>query len=108
MTTATLAKTTVIQEKRSIGLGIFFLVVAVAIFALFALNTEADQTTSFGLNPGARTNAPQLEEWVVPTQTTLWILSVLVAFVGGWQLAKGFKRSNLALFGVAMIRKNSR
>lgn len=102
MTTATLAKPSVIRERRGVRLGIFFLAVAVAIFALFALNTEAEMTTTFGLNPGARTNAPRLEDWTLPTQTTLWILSVLVAFVGGWQLARGFKHANLALFGVSL------
>ena len=48
-----------IKEKRSLGMGIFFLVVALAIFGLFALNSSPDMTTTFGLNPGARTNAPQ-------------------------------------------------
>lgn len=103
MATAALSRSTVIREKRSIGLGIFFLAVAVAIFALFALNTSSDMTTSFGLNPGARTNAPQLEDVVLPTQSTLWLLSVMVAFIGGWQLAKGFKRVNLALFAVSLV-----
>ena len=104
MSTAALSPAmSVIKEKRSVGMGIFFLVAALAIFGLFALNTTTEMTTTFGLNPGARTNAPSLEDWVLPTQSTLWILSVAVAFIGGIQLARGFKRVNLALFVVALI-----
>jgi simple sugar transport system permease protein len=59
-------------------------------------------TTSLGLNPGARTNAPRLEDWVLPTQNTLWLLSIIVAFIGGWQLAKGFRWVYLALLVVSL------
>ncbi len=104
MSTATLTSTAVaIREKRSVGMGIFFLLVALAVAGLFAFNTASDMTTTFGLNPGARTNAPRLEEWVLPTQTTLWFLTVVVAFIGGWQLARGFKNVNLALLVVVLI-----
>jgi simple sugar transport system permease protein len=92
-----------IKEKRSAGMGIFFLVVALAIVVFFALNTTADMTTTFGLNPGAKTNAPKLEDWVLPTQTTLWALAIISAFLGGWQLAKGFKRVNTVLLIVSLM-----
>jgi simple sugar transport system permease protein len=104
MTTATAAApTTEVRDRRSIGLGIFFLVVALAIIGFFALNSAPDMTTTFGLNPGARTNAPRIGDWVLPTENTLWLLAIVAAFMGGWQLAKGFKRSNLALFVVSII-----
>ena len=102
-TAAATANNSVIKEKRSLGMGIFFLVVALAIFGLFALNSSPDMTTTFGLNPGAKTNAPKLDPWVLPTQTTLWVLAIVAAFIGGWQLAKGFKRVNLVLLGVSFI-----
>ncbi|HXV99377.1 MAG TPA: ABC transporter permease, partial [Anaerolineae bacterium] len=105
MSTAALStrRAIAIRDRRSVGMGIFFLGVAVAIIFLFALNTTSDMTTTFGLNPGARTNAPRLEDWVLPTQPTLWILAIVVSFIGGWQLAKGFKRVNLFLLVVALI-----
>ncbi len=104
MSTAALSATTsAIKEKRGIGMGIFFLAAALAIFVLFALNSTADMTTSFGLNPGAKTNAPKLESWVFSTQNALYLLAIVVAFIGGWQLARGFKRVNLALLVVAMV-----
>jgi simple sugar transport system permease protein len=93
----------VVKEKRSLGMGIFFLVVALAIFGLFAVNSTPEMTTTLGLNPGARTNAPRLEDWTLPTQTTLWVLAIISAFIGGWQLAKGFKRVNLTLLVVSVI-----
>jgi simple sugar transport system permease protein len=97
------AVTAEIKEKRNVGMGIFFLIVALAIVSLFALKSAPDMTTTFGLNPGARTNAPKLEDLVLPTQNTLWLLAVAVAFVGGWQLARGFKRVNLALLIVCLV-----
>jgi simple sugar transport system permease protein len=104
MSAATLSSTAIaVKEKRHVGMGIFFLLVALAIAALFAFNTTSDMTTTFGLNPGAKTNAPRLGEWVVPTQATLWVLTVVVAFVGGWQLARGFKNINVALLIVVLI-----
>jgi ABC-type uncharacterized transport system permease subunit len=102
-TTALSAATGVIQEKRSVGMGIFFLAVALAIAGLFAMNSTGDMTTTFGLNPGARTNAPKLDDWVLPTQTTLWLLAVAVAFVGGWQIARGIKRVYMALLIVVLV-----
>ncbi|MCK6629479.1 MAG: ABC transporter permease [Anaerolineae bacterium] len=105
MSTAALSttKALAIRDRRSVGMGIFFLLVALAIVVAFAFNSTADMTTSFGLNPGAKTNAPRLEEWVLPTQQVLWALAVVVAFAGGWQLARGFKRVNLVLLIVALI-----
>lgn len=102
-TTAMSTPAVFVREKRNVGMGIFFLIVAVAIAGFFALNTTPDMTTTFGLNPGARTNAPRLEDWVFPTQSTLWLLTVVVAFIGGYQLARGFKRVNLVLLVVALI-----
>ena len=97
------ANNSAIKEKRSLGMGIFFIVVALAIIFLFGMNSTSEMTTTFGLNPGARTNAPKLDPWVLPTQTTLWVLAIIAAFIGGWQLAKGFKRVNLVLLIVSFI-----
>ncbi len=89
MSTATMSATGyAIKEKRSVGMGIFFLVVALAIFGFFALNSGPEMTSTFGLNPGSKTNAPKLDDWTLPTQTTLWALAIITAFMGGWQLAK--------------------
>ena len=105
MTTAAAVSTptSVIKEKRNVGMGIFFLVIALAIIGLFAFNTTSDMTTTFGLNPGAKTNAPSLEPWVLPTQNALYFLAIIIAFIGGVQLAKGIKRVYLALFVVCII-----
>lgn len=93
MATATASATMAsIENKRNVGMGVFFLAVALVIFGLFALNTTSEMTTTFGMNPGARTNAPRIGDWVLPTQNTLWFLSIVVAFIGGWQLAKGFNK----------------
>ncbi len=92
-----------LQEKRNARMGVFFLAISLAIVVFFALNTPAGLTTTFGLNPGAATNAPQLPDVPVPTASTIWSLAILTAFIGGWQLAKGFKNSNIALLFVVLI-----
>lgn len=83
-------------------MGIFFLVVALAIGVLFLRGTETGLTTTFGLNPGRATGAIQLPDLVVPTQLSLWILVAVCAFLGGWQLAKGFEHRGWALMVVAL------
>ncbi len=98
MTRADLA----VREKRSVGMGVFFLLVAAAIVVFFIVNTAGDMTTTFGLNPGARTNAPRIGDLVLPTQLTLWVLAALAAFIGGWYLARGIKNTGWAILIVSL------
>lgn len=91
-----------IVERQSLAWGIFFLVVGLGIVVLFGLNTEPETTTQFVLNPGFRSEVVKLEPVLLPTQLTLWLLTVVVALVGGWQLARGFKNVHLALLAVAI------
>ncbi len=93
----------VLQEKRNVKMGIFFLAVSLAIVIFFALNTPVGLTTTFGLNPGAATNAPPLPDLTLPTMGTLWVLAFLAAFTGGWQLARGFKNLNVVLLFVVLL-----
>ncbi|MFQ5612020.1 MAG: ABC transporter permease [Anaerolineae bacterium] len=99
--TASAIKTEV-TERRSLGWGVFFLVVAAAIIFFFGRNTEAEMMTKFNLNPGFKSDAIRLEPLIVPSQMTLWVLSAVVALIGGWQLARGFKNVHLALLVVAL------
>jgi simple sugar transport system permease protein len=82
-------------------MGIFFIVLALSIWFFFARSVSPDSTASFGLSTfQART---QLEPWNVPALTTLYILTVTCAIIGGVQLARGFKRFTNWILGLVVM-----
>jgi len=88
------------RSRRDIAVGVLFLVIAAPILFLLPRGTAGQQST-FALisqRGGVTIAAPDL---VLPTSLTLYVLGVLVAFAGGWQLARGFKRLNLVIALVA-------
>lgn len=97
-----------LQEKISIRrariYGVLFLIAALAIVLIFALDTESGLDTTFVLNPpGDQSQSVAIPDLVFPTSVALYLFAGLTAFLGGWQLAKGFKRSNLVLAIVAGV-----
>lgn len=102
--------TTTIQRQvvaasptRQRVMGIVFIVLGLAIWALFARGSVAGQVASYNLNLGIGTSKFTLPDWLVPVQPTLYVLAVLSAVLGGIQLARGFGRwTNLAL-GVVVV-----
>ena len=97
MTVSTQNAQVVLSKRRHIGTGVFFLVMALAIAILFLRGTGSDLQTTFGLNPGRATVSVRLPDLVLPTQASLWFLTIVCAFLGGWQIAKGFRSTGWAL-----------
>ena len=89
------------SSRRSRTYGLVFLGAGVLILLLFALPTDGDLVSVFGLTP-ARSRALPVPDLPVPSAPTLYGLVLLCAFLGGWQLARGFRRINLVLGGVAV------
>ncbi len=92
--------TTVKSHRRALTFGLVFLGAGLLIYLLFARGATQGQTTTFDLMPR------QSESLTVPvvtfsTTTALYIFIILSAFIGGWQLARGFRRVNLVLGIVA-------
>jgi general nucleoside transport system permease protein len=87
--------------RGRIALGVFCLLVAGLIAIVLAGGATPDQVTKLGLNPGAESQAIHVPDVVVPTRVSLWVLAALSAFVGGWQLARGFKGVGLPVAIVA-------
>ena len=86
-------------EKRTRTIfGIVFIAIGLAIVAMFAMNSESGQLTTFGMNPGFKSEAPVIPDLVFPTQMVLYGLGIFSLFLGGWQLARGFK-SHAMVFG---------
>ncbi|HSV85657.1 MAG TPA: ABC transporter permease, partial [Levilinea sp.] len=92
----------VVSPTRQRVMGIIFMVFALAMIFFFAADVESGDRTSFGLSRGGAVT--QLTPIDVPAQSTLYILAVVSAILGGIQLSRGFKKhTNLALAFVVGI-----
>lgn len=91
------------ERRRAIYFGIFFLIVAAAIFVLFVLNTDSDMVSTLKLNPTTRNKPIEIPDLVLPTQITLIVLMLITAAMGVFQIVRGFKRAPLALGLVFLI-----
>jgi len=90
------------RSRRSIFLGVVFLVIAILIVAVLSPGTAGLRST-FALTSqrgGVVIAAPDL---VVPTALSLYIIAGLVALVGGWLLIVGDKRFTLMVALVAIL-----
>jgi len=90
--------------RKSRSLGVFFILVGIAIMAFFVPGSEAGQTTTFGLNPGRVTSAIKISELTIPVLTSLYTMAGLSVLIGAFQLGKtqqrleGLYLSIIALF----------
>ena len=79
--------------------GIVIIVTGLLIFLLFAINTQPQVTSRFGMNISASSEAIQIPDLVVPAQTGIYVLALVTVFFGAWQMARGI-RSTGALIGI--------
>ncbi len=89
-------------SSRARTYGIVFLGAGLLVFLFFARTASGGQISTFVLNP-TQSNAIPVSDLPIPTATTLYGLVLVCVFVGGWQLARGFRRMNLALGGVVAL-----
>lgn len=123
--TATVSTRTLAQQAhatRERAMGIVFLVLAIAMYWLFTreftsqileeqgvsawltgeqINPAFEST--FGLNQGAVPREERLPDLVVPSYTTVLVLSVLAGLLGIYQLARGFAPYTTAALGVIVL-----
>ena len=90
------------KNRRALGMGIAFLVFALAIGLLFLRTTEAGLQTTFKFNLSGNEVA-EVPNVVFPTRIGLIVLTTMAALLGVWQLAVGFERVNLVLGIVAGV-----
>lgn len=96
-TTTYFRETTAVSPARQRVMGLIFLTLAVGILFLFARDLTIDQVTTFGMN-ATNKSSTIMPDWVLPSQTTLYVLALVSAALGGYQLARGFKKwTNWAL-----------
>ncbi len=88
----------VARPTRQRVMGLVFLLLAFAIWFLFARGVATEATTTFGLTPsGSQAAAP---DWILPSGMTLYILALAAAILGGVQLARGFGRHTTLVLGL--------
>ncbi len=90
------------ERKRHRIIGIIMVLLGFAGFALFANGVDPAITSTFGLNTGS-TSLIRLGDLVVPTQTTIIVLSSLALFIGGYQVIRGFGKSTNAVLGLVIL-----
>jgi ABC-type uncharacterized transport system permease subunit len=90
------------RSRKDIAIGVLFLALA-ALVLIYLPQGTAGENSTFVLTSqraGVTIAAPDI---VVPTTYSLYALGALAALAGGWQLAKGFRRANIAIVGVAAL-----
>jgi general nucleoside transport system permease protein len=90
--------------KRARVLGIVFILTGVLIAVVFGLGAQAGVDSRLGLNPARNETFIVLPDLVLPSAGTAYALATVCMFLGGVQLARGFRtRANLVLGIVALI-----
>jgi ABC-type uncharacterized transport system permease subunit len=90
------------RSRKDVAIGVLFLALA-ALVLIYLPQGTAGMDSTFVLTSqraGVTIAAPDI---VVPTAYSLYALGALAALAGGWQLARGFKRANGAIVGVALL-----
>jgi simple sugar transport system permease protein len=90
------------ERRRHRIIGIVMVLLGFAGLALFANGTDPAWVSTFGLNTG-NTSAIRLGDLVIPTQTTVIVLSSLALFAGGYQIIRGFGKSSNAILGLIIL-----
>ena len=85
-------------STRRYVMGIIFLVASAVIFFIFSPGREGAEITTFNMVPGGSTTQPW--DWVFPTQPYLSALAGVCLVMGGYQLARGFKKATNVVLAI--------
>ena len=78
------------QRRSRISFGIALLVVGLAIYLLFAVNTQPGTMTTFGLNL-LGSQAEAVPDLIIPSLPAIYLLAAVAVFTGAFQLARGVR-----------------
>lgn len=85
------------QVKRARISGIVMLLLSACVVVLFIPNAEGIAT--FGLSGSGETI--QLEALAVPVTASLWVLAMVLGFLGASQFVRGFQRRSTLILGIS-------
>jgi simple sugar transport system permease protein len=100
MTTTAVQIARPVAAGRSRITGLLLLMAGLVMFWLFGMNLEPGLLAKFGLNPGYASQAIRIPDLILPVQATIYVLILIVMFLGGWLLAQGVRSTGLVM-GVA-------
>lgn len=78
------------QRRSRISFGIALIVVGLAIYLLFAVNTQPGTMTTFGLNL-LGSQAAVVPDLIIPALPAIYLLAAVAVFTGAFQLARGVR-----------------
>jgi simple sugar transport system permease protein len=90
MTQSNLEINVAAERRRRISFGIVLIVVGLAIYLLFAVNTQPGAMTTFGLNL-LSSQAAEVPDLVVPALPAIQLLAAIAVFTGAFQMARGIR-----------------
>jgi ABC-type uncharacterized transport system permease subunit len=90
-----------VSPTRQRVLGIIYLALAFLLWFAFIRPLTADAVTTFGMTPGGL-GVRELAPWQLPTRTTILLMAVVTAVVGGVQLVRGFGRWSTLVLGLVV------
>jgi len=82
--------------------GGIFVLLGLVMVGLLTSGVEPGQRATFGLTLGTGQAIP-LPDLVLPVRPTITLVGLVVAFLGGWQIARGFRRANQWLGAVILL-----
>jgi ABC-type uncharacterized transport system permease subunit len=100
--TATVAVPAV-SLRRARAMGILFLLVGVLILVAFGLGAESGLRSRLGLSTARGETFLRLPDLVVPSRSSAVFIAAVCAFLGGWQLSKGFGRRVTLVLGIVAL-----
>ncbi len=89
------------ERARYRTIGAIMIVLGLGGYLLFANGVDPELVSTFGMSRGGST--VRLEDWIVPTYSTVTLLSALSVFAGAYQFVRGFARLANAIFGLIIL-----
>src|SRR3990172_8764991 len=89
------------ERARYRAIGAIMIVLGLGGYLLFANSVDPELVSTFGMSRGGST--VRGEDWVVPTYSTVALLSALSVFAGAYQFVRGFARLANAIFGLIIL-----
>lgn len=92
-----------VSLRRARAMGILFLLVGVLVFLAFGLGAEPGLRSRLGLSTARGETFLRLPDLVVPSRSSATFIAAVCAFLGGWQLSKGFGRRVTLVLGIVAL-----
>jgi simple sugar transport system permease protein len=90
------------QRTRYRVIGVILMALGMAGYVLFANGVDSSLVSTFGMNTG-NTGAVTLDDWIVPTYSTVTLLSSIALFLGAFQFFRGFAKWTSAVLGFVIL-----